>query len=185
MAKPLSEKLSLPVSTGQVLDNTFTPTQALDEELLHGNGDLIKGLQIIGTAGPFTVVSPWELEDETGRRRINAGGYAATPFGERYPPLVDFIGQFLAHDRSQGLPQQAASTWRAALETNLVSLLAHFAPSHADSRVFFSNSGAEGAVGIVARTAPNKSPAGCQVICMTGSIAYRLLKRKSAIMGDG
>jgi uncharacterized protein (TIGR03435 family) len=31
---------------------------------------------------------------------------------------------------------------------------------------------------MVARTAPNKSNAGCQVICMTGRIAYRLLKRK-------
>ncbi|MEM6428032.1 MAG: aminotransferase class III-fold pyridoxal phosphate-dependent enzyme, partial [Deinococcota bacterium] len=45
--------------------------------------------------------------------------------------------------RGQTLPQQAVSGWRAALETNLVSLLAREAPSHTDSQVFFSNSGAE------------------------------------------
>src|SRR5690606_24695444 len=33
--------------------------------------------------------------------------------------------------------------WRAALEKNLVALLSSVAPSHSDSHVFFTNSGAE------------------------------------------
>ena len=41
------------------------------------------------------------------------------------------------------LPQQSASAWRSALETNLIALLTFYAPSHHDSQVFFSNSGAE------------------------------------------
>jgi len=65
------------------------------------------------------------------------------PFGDRYPPLVEFVQQYLERSLSPGLPQQAASPWRAALEHNLIALLAQAAPSHADSRVFFSNSGAE------------------------------------------
>ena len=62
----------------------------------------------------------------------------------------------------------------------LVKLSRHLIFSNARTTLtsLFSNSGAEGAVGMVARTAPNKSDAGCQVICMTGRIAYRLLKRK-------
>lgn len=42
-----------------------------------------------------------------------------------------------------GLPQQSVTAWRAALEYNLIRLLAQVAPSHADSQIFFSNSGAE------------------------------------------
>ena len=34
---------------------------------------------------------------------------------------------------------------------------------------------------MVATTAPNKSNAGCQGICMRGRIAYRLSNRKSAV----
>ena len=107
-------------------------------EARHGNGDLIRALTILGIAGPFKVTSPWELEDETGRHLINAGGYAALPFGEMYPPLVDFVRRYLSENSAMSLPQQSASAWRAALETNLVSLLAQEAPSHADSQVFFS-----------------------------------------------
>ncbi len=114
---------------------------ALEER--HGNGDLIRLLEILGIGGPFKVLNPWELEDETGRHLVNAGGYAALPFGEGYPPLLRFVERFLSESRSMGFPQQSASDWRAALETNLVSLLAAVAPSHEDSQVFFSNSGAE------------------------------------------
>jgi ornithine--oxo-acid transaminase/putrescine aminotransferase len=42
------------------------------------------------------VLSPWELRAPDGRHLINAGGYAALPFGERYPPLVAFMKRYLA-----------------------------------------------------------------------------------------
>ena len=135
-------RFTLPVSVSDVLGGLEPhPTVAL--ETAHGNGDLIKVLDILGIGGPFKVLSPWELEDERGRHLINAGGYAALPFGEMYGPLVDFIKQYLEVNSTMSLPQQSASGWRAALETNLVALLAREAPSHADSQVFFSNSGAE------------------------------------------
>lgn len=121
----------------------LSPRQTVDLELRHGNGDLIRALDILGIGGPLHVKSPWELEDERGRHLIHAGGYAALPFGELYPPLVAFVETFLRENRSMSLPQQGASAWRAALETNLIALLADQAPSHADSQVFFSNSGAE------------------------------------------
>ncbi|HNQ98577.1 MAG TPA: aspartate aminotransferase family protein, partial [Trueperaceae bacterium] len=132
----------LPVSTRDLLHGK-TPLDVLDLEGRHGNGDLLKVLDILGIAGPFKVLSPWELEDETGRNLIHAGGYAAMPFGEGYPPLVDFVRDYLTENRQLGLPQQSLSEWRAALETNLVALLASVAPSHADSHVYFGNSGAE------------------------------------------
>ncbi|CAN5891912.1 aminotransferase class III-fold pyridoxal phosphate-dependent enzyme [soil metagenome] len=133
---------SLPVSVADVLAG-LPPQRTVQLETLYGNGDLIKVLDILGIGGPFTTLSPWELQDERGRHLINAGGYAALPFGEMYPPLVDFVKQYLATNTAMSLPQQSASAWRAALETNLVALLAREAPSHADSQVFFSNSGAE------------------------------------------
>jgi acetylornithine/succinyldiaminopimelate/putrescine aminotransferase len=137
----LPQKTGLPVHSSHLL--SFSPENTVKLEFAHGNGDLIKVLDILGIGGPFKTISPWELEDETGRHLINAGGYAALPFGEMYPPLVGFIQQYLQTNQSSSLPQQSASQWRAALETNLVALLARGAPSHADSQVFFSNSGAE------------------------------------------
>ena len=89
------------------------------------------------------MLNPWELSDERGHHLINAGGYAALPFGERYGPLVDFIYRYFETSTSMSLPQQSASAWRAALETNLTALLSFYAPSHQGSQVFFSNSGAE------------------------------------------
>ena len=112
-------------------------------EQRYGNGDLIKVLDILGIAGPFQVLSPWELQDPQGRHLIHAGGYAALPFGENYLPLRVFVQRYLEQSRSMALPQQSATAWRAALESNLVHLLASYAPSHQDSQVFFSNSGAE------------------------------------------
>jgi len=112
-------------------------------ETQHGNGDLITLLDILGIGGPFTVVSPWELNDPSGRHLIHAGGYAAVPFGEAYPPLLDFVRSFLSDNTQLVFPQQSASEWRAALESNLIALLSSVAPSHADSHVFLTNSGAE------------------------------------------
>ena len=133
----------LPIRAADVLDKRLSAADVLSAEIAHGNSDLIRVLDICGVAGPFTAVTPWEHVDPRGMRRINAGGYSALPFGDKYPPLVEFVADYLARAQSPGLPQQAASPWRAALEKNLVALLAAHAPSHADSRVFFSNSGAE------------------------------------------
>ena len=134
--------MSLPIRTAEL----FGPLSAgavRELETTHGNGDLIRVLDALGIAGPFEVLSPWELRAPDGRHLINAGGYAALPFGELYPPLVTFVQQYLRETHAMSLPQQSASAWRGALETNLIALLARHAPSHADSQVFFSNSGAE------------------------------------------
>lgn len=132
----------LPVTTADVLTHRSDRATVATETTV-GNGDLIALLDVLGLAGPFTVESPWELRDPSGTHLIHAGGYAAVPFGEAYPPLLAFVRAFLEDSRQLGLPQQSASEWRAALATNLVALLAGMAPSHADSRVFFTNSGAE------------------------------------------
>lgn len=132
----------LPVQSGDVMAG-LDARRSTDLELAHGNSDLIRVLDILGIGGPFKTLSPWELEDERGRHLIHAGGYAAIPFGENYPPLLDFMAQYLEQQRYMGFAQQSVSDWRAALETNLVALLTSFAPSHHDSQVFFSNSGAE------------------------------------------
>ncbi len=142
MIRPTTGPLRLPVSIDDLLRSpSGTPT--LDLETKYGNGDLLRVLDILGIAGPFRVLNPWELEDPEGRHLIHAGGYAATPFGEAYPPLLDFVREYLSANRQLGLPQQSLSEWRAALGANLVALLASVAPSHADSHVYFGNSGAE------------------------------------------
>jgi putrescine aminotransferase len=133
---------ALPIGSREVLEG-LAPGRVRELEIRHGNGDLIRTLDALGIAGPFKLLSPWELEDETGRHLIHAGGYSAIPFGEAYPPLLEFAREYAERCRTMGFAQQSASEWRAALETNLVALLAARAPSHADSQVFFSNSGAE------------------------------------------
>ncbi len=149
---------TLPVRADDVLRSTAR-FDALAVEKAHGNGDLIEILDVLGVAGPFRFTSPWELEDQDGRRLIHAGGYAAVPFGEQFPPLVEFVQEYLRTNSQLGLPQQSASLWRAALESNLVALLSASCPSHADSRVFFANSGAEAIEGAlkVARAARPKA----------------------------
>ena len=132
----------LPVHSSDVMGG-LSPGRTVGLETTHGNIDLIKVLDILGIGGPFRTVSPWELEDERGRHLLHAGGYAAIPFGENYPPLVQFMQEYLEQNRTMGFAQQSASDWRAALATNLVALLTGFAPSHHDSQVFMSNSGAE------------------------------------------
>ena len=134
-------EIDLPVRSSEVLGG-IAPTRTLDLEELYGNPDLCRILRALGIQGPFRPINPWELEDERGRNLIHAGGYAAVPFGEMYPPLVDFVKQFLEMNATVGLAQLPTS-WKAALSQNLVALLARFAPSHSDSRVVFANSGAE------------------------------------------
>ena len=112
-------------------------------ERAHGNRDLIDLIDVLGLAGPMRTLTPWELEDADGNHLIHAGGYAAVPFGENYPPLRDAMLRHLKEGRDTGFPQQSLSAWRGAVAANLVALLAAVAPSHADSRVFFSSSGAE------------------------------------------
>ncbi len=149
---------ALPVRADEVLQGT-AGLDALTIEKHHGNGDLIDILDVLGVAGPFEFTSPWELRDPDGRHLIHAGGYAAVPFGEQYPPLVEFVQGYLRSNAQLGLPQQSASVWRAALEANLVALLSASCPSHSDSRVFFANSGAEAIEGAlkVARAARPKA----------------------------
>jgi len=135
-------RVRLPVRTDDLfrgLDHGLTGKL----ERAHGNRDLMELIDALGIAGPFRTLSPWELEDTDGRHLIHAGGYAAVPFGEGYPPLVETVQRFLAESHDLGLPQQSLSAWRAAVEANLVAVLSAVAPSHERSRVFFSNSGAE------------------------------------------
>jgi acetylornithine/succinyldiaminopimelate/putrescine aminotransferase len=131
------------IRTDDVLRDRLSPQLVVKFESEFGNADLMSAVRRLDMAGPFRAVTPWELEDECGVRRINATGYAALPFGERHPGLVQFLQEYLESDRSMGLPQQSASRWRAALEHNLITLLTRFAPSHADSEILLSNSGAE------------------------------------------
>ncbi|ACO46030.1 aminotransferase class III-fold pyridoxal phosphate-dependent enzyme [Deinococcus deserti] len=131
------------IRSRDVLEDRLTGAQVRTLELQHGNEELLYGLDLIGVAGPFSSVTPWELEDEQGVRRINASGYSATPFGEMPLVLTDFLKEFLEKNRAMTLPQQSSSPWRAALEANLVRLLARELPSHQDSQVFFCSSGTE------------------------------------------
>ena len=110
--RPGHPRPGLPVSVADVLAG-LSPQRTVELETRYGNGDLIKVLDILGIGGPFTRLSPWELQDERGRHLINAGGYAALPFGEMYEPLVRFVKQYLETNTAMSLPQQAASAWRA------------------------------------------------------------------------
>lgn len=132
----------IPISTNEVFAG-LSKQRVFDLEKHYGNKDLIRAINYARISGPFKVTSPWELEDEKGVTRINASSYAANPFGDRYPPLMHFLRHYLEDNKAMGLPQQSLSDWRAALEANLVGLISDFAPSHVDSKVFFSNSGAE------------------------------------------
>ncbi len=131
------------ISAEEILRGDLGTEQALELDREYGNTDEMRILKLLNMAGPFTPVNPWELEDGQGVRRINASGYSAIPFGNAYPELVEFMHQYLEHNRDVDLPQQSASRWRAVLAHNLIALLAEFAPSHADSEVHFSNSGSE------------------------------------------
>lgn len=131
------------ISAEDVLGGNLGPELAVDLDTRYGNADLIRAMRLLGMAGPFRPVSPWELEDQDGHRRIDASGYSALPFGAGSPQLTEFLGQYLQHNQDVPLPLQSASRWRAALAHNLIRLLQEFAPSHADSEVHFSTSGSE------------------------------------------
>ncbi|MCP2013444.1 ornithine--oxo-acid transaminase [Deinococcus sp. HSC-46F16] len=131
------------IRAGDVLDERLSAAQVRTLDMRYGNEELLYGLGLLDLAGPFYRVSPWEMEDEHGVRRINASGYAAVPFGDMPPVITSFLHEFLDRNRALSLPQQSSSSWRAALQTNLVRLLSRELPSHADSQVFFCSSGTE------------------------------------------
>ena len=131
------------IRTDDVLSERFTPPEARRLDIKYGNEELLYGLDLLGLAGPFYRVTPWELEDERGVRRINASGYAAVPFGDMPPVITEFVRDFMQKNRAMALPQQSSSPWRAALQANLVNLLLRELPSHADDQVFFCSSGTE------------------------------------------
>lgn len=135
------------IRAADVLSETFTDKEARDLDLYYGNEELLYGLDLLGVAGPFYSVSPWELQDTDGQRLIMAASYAATPFGEMHPDLTEFMAEFMRKNRAMTLPQQSVSPWRAALGANLIRLLASELPSHADSQVFFCSSGTEAVEG--------------------------------------
>ncbi|MDO4264025.1 MAG: aminotransferase class III-fold pyridoxal phosphate-dependent enzyme, partial [Deinococcus sp.] len=140
---------SLPalIRAEDVLSESFSAQRARELDLKYGNEELLYGLDLLGVAGPFTRLSPWELQDVTGERLIMAASYAATPFGEMHPDLTGFMTEFMQKNRAMTLPQQSVSPWRAALGANLVALLASQLPSHEDSQVFFCSSGTEAVEG--------------------------------------
>ena len=130
--------------TDDVLSGSLAADETFRLDAERGNRDLLRLLRLFGIEGPLRPLNPWEVEDPTGRQLIHAGSYAALPFGEAYPGIVEFAQRFLATPPSTvGFPQQSASAWRAALNDTLIGILADLASSHADSRVFLNNSGAE------------------------------------------
>ncbi|WP_407538744.1 aminotransferase class III-fold pyridoxal phosphate-dependent enzyme [Deinococcus radiomollis] len=131
------------IRTDELLGGKFGSARTYELEKQYGNGKLMRLLEIIGAGGPFRALTPWELEDPAGHRVINASGYAALPFGDNPPELNAFVRRVLEDPQQMLFAQQSASEWRAALQANLVTLLAQESNDHHDSRVFFSNSGAE------------------------------------------
>ena len=130
--------------TADVLAGALSDEETFRLDAERGNHDLLQLIKVFGLEGPLRPINPWELEDQRGVQLIHAGSYAALPFGEAYPPMIDFVARLFAEAPSTvSFPQQSASAWRAALQDALVRLLAAQAPSHADSQVFLSNSGAE------------------------------------------
>ncbi len=135
-------RAGLPVRSSEVLAG-LPAGRAHELEVAYGNRDFVRIIDLFGVGGVLKPVGPWEAEDETGHGLILAGSFAASPFGEGYGPLVEFMREYLQRPLPLSLPQQTVSEWRAAVETNLIALLSAVSPSHADSRVLFSNSGAE------------------------------------------
>jgi 4-aminobutyrate aminotransferase-like enzyme len=100
-------------------------------------------IDALGIAGPFRTTSPWELEDVDGRHLIHAGGYAAVPFGESYPPLMATVQRFLPRAATWGCRSSRCRPGARPSRRTWSRCCAAVAPSHERSRVFFSNSGAE------------------------------------------
>jgi len=143
--RPAGERLDvLRYRTSDLLAGAVSDAVAFDLDANSGNHDLLHLIKAFGLEGPLRPINPWELEDPSGLQLVHAGSYAALPFGEAYPPMIEFAQRCLAAAPSTvSFPQQSASAWRGALQDALVRLLAAQAPSHADSQVFLSNSGAE------------------------------------------
>ncbi len=159
------------IRTDELLDGTFGTARAHALEQQYGNGKLMRLLQVVGAGGPFRAVTPWELDDDQGKRVINASGYAALPFGDNPPELNAFVRRVLEDPQQMMFAQQSVSEWRAALEANLVNLLdrecqAGGDTTHHDSRVFFSNSGAE-AIEAAIKFAQAARPRGRYVVNFT------------------
>ena len=130
--------------TRELLENALPADEAFRLDAERGNHDLLQLVRLLRIEGPLRPINPWEVEDPTGRQLINAGSYAALPFGEAYPGIIEVAQRFLASAPSTiGFAQQSTSPWRAALNDTLIGILSDVAPSHADSRVFLTNSGAE------------------------------------------
>ena len=141
--RPSSPSSPAFIRTDDLLSGKIGAAQTFALEGLYGQGKLMRLLEVVGVGGPFSVVTPWELMDPAGQRLINASGYAALPFGDHPPQLSAFLRRVLSDPTQIMFAQQSASSWRAALETNLVRLLARESGDHHDSKVFFSNSGTE------------------------------------------
>lgn len=130
--------------TADLLAGAVDDAEAFRLDAERGNHDLLQLIKLFGLEGPLKPITPWELVDQNGVHLIHAGSYAALPFGEAYPPMIEFAKRvFDEAPTTVSFPQQSASAWRGALQDALVRLLAAQAPSHADSQVFLSNSGAE------------------------------------------
>jgi len=113
-------------------------------EFQFGNAGLLGLAKLAGMAGPFSSITPWELQDESTKASlIFAGGYGAMPLGNNHPDLLNFIDNFLKRNKELSLTQNYLSKWRGAFSANLISILSSVDSSHRDSRIFYSNSGAE------------------------------------------
>jgi acetylornithine/succinyldiaminopimelate/putrescine aminotransferase len=113
------------------------------EEFNFGNKALLGLSKIAEIGGPFIRISPWKVKDDKNGDLIFAGGYGAMPFGIDHPDITNFIAEFLNKNNDLSFTQHSLSKWRAALSANLVKALSSVDSSHKDSRVFYSNSGAE------------------------------------------
>lgn len=159
------------IRTDELLGGRLGTARSNLLEQQYGNGKLMRLLEVLGASGPFRALTPWELADPSGHRVLDASGYAALPFGDNPPELNAFVRRVLEDPQQMMFAQQAASEWRAALQANLVMLLARECaaagrPSHADSRVFFSNSGAE-AIEAAIKFAQAARPKGRYIINFT------------------
>ena len=68
-------------------------------ELTYGNSEKIALQRILDKAGPFTVKTPWTLEDNNGQTLIHAGGFSAMPLGEQHPKLINFVKEYFEKNK--------------------------------------------------------------------------------------
>ncbi len=53
-----SASLRLPINARDVLEERYSAQDALRDEMLYGNEDLIRALEALGIAGPFSMLTP-------------------------------------------------------------------------------------------------------------------------------